>query len=583
MLPQNNLGPDESWVSVNETLFRGMIGSLMYLIASRPDIQFSVCLCARYQANSKESHLVVVKRIFRYLKGTPNLGLWYPKGLGFDLKAYSDSDYAGCNLDRKSTLGGSEAEYVDAAGCCAQDLWIKSQLADYDVLYDKVPIFCDNTRAIAISNNPVLHSRTKHIDISFTRLVAELGMLNIKSEMIAYALCWGLDIDIAGILYDDLISKLKAGRNKGREKNICYIRYMSLVIEHLLAYVNKDLNPTKSYQITVATFKQSSFSEVPLTSYMHKIAKLSEEPLILTSEEENAKGTGDKSLSETVVHPVSKPKPKTNKKRRTKKISSSYEPNVSKYTLDFSLFGDVPLESLNTAADESPYDTESEIKIIKRFKPIIEDEKPLFTSEFKEQSDTLGHLQAVITSLSNKVDQLESSITNRVSKIQSSVPNLITETLKEQLLGLLSDALKTTLTTIVKDVIKESVEEKQPVFDEHVQQTLKSQIPALFIKPMNKELNAFNKLEAKTFIHLQKELRKVIQTQIGKKVKAKVRTGMSKVTERLESLMTSTHNNSDNVSDLKQQIADMVSLLKSAEVLKQTNADGKKCEKENPC
>ncbi|GKF55742.1 hypothetical protein Tco_0166082 [Tanacetum coccineum] len=149
--------------------------------------------------------------------------------------------------------------------------------------------------------------------------------------MIAYALCWGLDIDIAGILYDDLISKLKAGRNKGREKNICYIRYMSLVIEHLLAYVNKDLNPTKSYQITVATFKQSSFSEVPLTSYMHKIAKLSEEPLILTSEEENAKGTGDKSLSETVVHPVSKPKPKTNKKRRTKKISSSYEPNVSKY------------------------------------------------------------------------------------------------------------------------------------------------------------------------------------------------------------------------------------------------------------
>ncbi|GJZ16866.1 retrovirus-related pol polyprotein from transposon TNT 1-94 [Tanacetum coccineum] len=190
MLPPNNLGPDESGVSVNETLFRGMIGSLMYLTASRPDIQFSTCLCARYQANPKESHLVAVKRIFRYLKGTPNLGLWYPKGSGFDLKAYSDSDYAGCNLDRKSTLGGcqilggklvcwsakkqssvamssAEAEYVDAAGCCAQVLWIKSQLANYDVLYDKVPIFCDNTRAIAISNNPVLHSRTKHIDIRY--------------------------------------------------------------------------------------------------------------------------------------------------------------------------------------------------------------------------------------------------------------------------------------------------------------------------------------------------------------------------------------------------------------------------------
>nr|GEW49043.1 uncharacterized mitochondrial protein AtMg00810-like [Tanacetum cinerariifolium] len=144
---------------------------------------------AWYQANPKESHLVVVKRIFRCLKGIPNLSLWYPKGSGFDLKAYSDSDYAGCNLDRKSTsgrcqiLGGklvcysakkqtsvamssAEAEYVTAVGCCAQVLWIKSQLADYDVLYDKVPIFCDNTSAIAISNNPVLHSRTKHIDTS---------------------------------------------------------------------------------------------------------------------------------------------------------------------------------------------------------------------------------------------------------------------------------------------------------------------------------------------------------------------------------------------------------------------------------
>ncbi|GKB25349.1 hypothetical protein Tco_0864750, partial [Tanacetum coccineum] len=108
-----------------------------------------------------------------YLKGTPNLGLWYPKGSSFDLKAYSDSDYVGCNLDRKSTswgyqiLGGklvcwsakkqssvamssAEAEYVAAAGCCAQVLWIKSQLDDYDVLYDKVLIFCDNTSVIAI-------------------------------------------------------------------------------------------------------------------------------------------------------------------------------------------------------------------------------------------------------------------------------------------------------------------------------------------------------------------------------------------------------------------------------------------------
>ncbi|GKB67195.1 hypothetical protein Tco_0928607 [Tanacetum coccineum] len=85
-----------------------MFRSLMYLTTSRPDFQFFTCLYARYQSNPKESHLVAIKRIFRYLKGTPNLGLWYPKGSCFDLKAYSDSDYTGYNLDRKSTSGGCQ-------------------------------------------------------------------------------------------------------------------------------------------------------------------------------------------------------------------------------------------------------------------------------------------------------------------------------------------------------------------------------------------------------------------------------------------------------------------------------------------
>ncbi|GJY08035.1 hypothetical protein Tco_0375089 [Tanacetum coccineum] len=133
----------------------------------------------------------------------------------FDIK-YSDSDYAGCNMDRKST--SAEAEYVAAAGCFVNILWMKSQLTDYDIIYEKVPIFCDNTSAIAISNNPVLHSRTKHIDIrchfirdhilkgdielhfiptqykladiftkpldepTFKRLICELGMLNIDGS-----------------------------------------------------------------------------------------------------------------------------------------------------------------------------------------------------------------------------------------------------------------------------------------------------------------------------------------------------------------------------------------------------------------
>ncbi|GKF75916.1 hypothetical protein Tco_0225360, partial [Tanacetum coccineum] len=90
---------------VGEHLYRSMIGSLMYLTSSRPDIMFVVCACARFQGNPKVSHLHAVKRIFRYLKGQPKLGLWYPKDSHFDLVVYTDSDYAGGSLDRKSTTG----------------------------------------------------------------------------------------------------------------------------------------------------------------------------------------------------------------------------------------------------------------------------------------------------------------------------------------------------------------------------------------------------------------------------------------------------------------------------------------------
>nr|GEV36489.1 uncharacterized mitochondrial protein AtMg00810-like [Tanacetum cinerariifolium] len=105
MVPPNNLGPDLAGKPVNETLYRGMIGSLMYLTISRLDIQFLTCLCVRYQSNPKESHLITAKRILGYLKGTMLVGLWYLTCLGFDLKGYSDSDYVGCNMDIKSTSG----------------------------------------------------------------------------------------------------------------------------------------------------------------------------------------------------------------------------------------------------------------------------------------------------------------------------------------------------------------------------------------------------------------------------------------------------------------------------------------------
>ncbi|XP_075074546.1 secreted RxLR effector protein 161-like [Nicotiana tabacum] len=142
------LDMDKTGSPVNQTMYRGIIGSLFYLIASRPDIVFSVGLCARFQSNPKESHLKATKRILRYLKGTRDLVLYYPSGDSFNLIGYADADYAGYLMDRKSTSGmahflGScliywwtrkqnsvalstvEAEYVATASCCAQLLWIK--------------------------------------------------------------------------------------------------------------------------------------------------------------------------------------------------------------------------------------------------------------------------------------------------------------------------------------------------------------------------------------------------------------------------------------------------------------------------
>nr|GFC48158.1 uncharacterized mitochondrial protein AtMg00810-like [Tanacetum cinerariifolium] len=99
---------DTEAVDLNVHLYRSMIGSLMYLTGSRPDIMYAVCACSRFQVTPKTSHLQAVKMIFRYLKGQLKLGLWYPKESAFDLEAYSDSDYAGANLDRKSTTGGCQ-------------------------------------------------------------------------------------------------------------------------------------------------------------------------------------------------------------------------------------------------------------------------------------------------------------------------------------------------------------------------------------------------------------------------------------------------------------------------------------------
>nr|GFC59896.1 hypothetical protein [Tanacetum cinerariifolium] len=150
MVEQAKLKLDLVGKPVDHIDYRSMIRSLMYVTLSRPYIMFVTCMCARYQANPNEHNVSAVKRIFRYLKGTINLGLWYLKDSGFDLTAYSNADHAGCHLDRKT-----ESEYVTVFGCCAQMLWMRTQLTDYSLFYDKVPIYCDSKSAIAILCNSV--------------------------------------------------------------------------------------------------------------------------------------------------------------------------------------------------------------------------------------------------------------------------------------------------------------------------------------------------------------------------------------------------------------------------------------------
>ncbi|GJW39412.1 hypothetical protein Tco_0065257 [Tanacetum coccineum] len=290
----------------------------------------------------------------------------YPKGSDFDLKAYLDSDYAGCNLDRKSTSRGcqilraklvcwsekkqnslamssAEVEYVVAVRCYAQVLWIKSQLADYDILYDKVPIFCDNTSVIAISNNPVLHSRTKHIDIRefwyFTEVDAT-KTITFTLTNFDKPISFNLDDfpSINGLNYSDNYVSIptketvRAGlATLGliNEKNpdlssttlvnssLLKIKYFhrfgsliwglnvdtgNILFSDLVSKLHNGKKGRELNHISAISFKTPSASEVALTSHMLKLAKIStvpEQTLIFPSKEVNAGNITDKSLSET--------------------------------------------------------------------------------------------------------------------------------------------------------------------------------------------------------------------------------------------------------------------------------------------
>ncbi|GJW97133.1 retrotransposon protein, putative, ty1-copia subclass [Tanacetum coccineum] len=172
MVEKSKVVEDPEGKAADPSHYHEMIGTLLYLTASRPDLQFVVCMCARYQARPTEKNLLVVKRIFRYLKGAVNRGLWYPKDSSITLTAFVDDDHVGFQDTRHSTSGSI------------------SQLTDYGLGFNKILIYCDNKSDIALCCNNVQHSWTKHIDIRyhFIKEQVENGVIELYFVTTEYQL-----------------------------------------------------------------------------------------------------------------------------------------------------------------------------------------------------------------------------------------------------------------------------------------------------------------------------------------------------------------------------------------------------------
>ncbi|GJR92857.1 hypothetical protein Tco_0265031 [Tanacetum coccineum] len=213
MVEKTKLDEDPQGRAVDPTHYHGMVNTLMYLTSSRPDLVYDVCMCARYQTRPTEKHLHAVKRIFRYLRETINRGLWYSKDSAIALTAFANASHVGCQDARHSTSGSmqligdrliswsskrqksaaissTKAEYIALSGCCAQVLWMRSQLTDYGLRFNKIPMYCDNKSAIALCCNNVQHSRSKHIDIiyHFIKEQVENGVVKLYFVSIEYQL-----------------------------------------------------------------------------------------------------------------------------------------------------------------------------------------------------------------------------------------------------------------------------------------------------------------------------------------------------------------------------------------------------------
>ncbi|GJX18349.1 hypothetical protein Tco_0219181 [Tanacetum coccineum] len=240
MVEKNKLDEDLQGTPVDATLYRVMIRSLMYLTSSRPDLIYTVCLCARYQAKPTKKHLYAVKWIFRYLKGTINMGLWYSKYTGMSLTAYADADHAGCQDTRRSTsrsaqflgdklvswsskkqksttISSTEVEYIALSECCAQMLWMRSQLTDYGFRF------------------------TKHIDVRyhFIKEQMENGIVKLYFVRMEYQLA-------------DIFTKpLLRERFNFLIERLCMRSMSPETLKHLTEEVDENMNPVVTQQVAL--------------------------------------------------------------------------------------------------------------------------------------------------------------------------------------------------------------------------------------------------------------------------------------------------------------------------------------------
>lgn len=192
--------------AVDPSSYRSLIGGLNYWTHTHPDIMFSLSVVSRFMPNPTKQHLGAANRVLRYIAGTVNFGIWCSKKSDFNLVGYSDSDWAGCTDDRRSTSGhvfslgsgaiswsskkqevlalsSSEAEYIAAASAACQTVWLRRLLTDLDnAEQEATTVFCDNKATITMTKNPAFHSRTKHIDIRyhFIRSLVAKGEIALK-------------------------------------------------------------------------------------------------------------------------------------------------------------------------------------------------------------------------------------------------------------------------------------------------------------------------------------------------------------------------------------------------------------------